>query len=93
MENLLHTLSLSKNTNVVQKNQEKLKELPLAEWVEKMGNLRIECEVMDVDSLLEFVERFKQFYEEEELLVQDPRDEYKLVQLALKDMKNPPNTL
>jgi len=26
-------------------------------------------EVMDVDSLLEFVERFKQFYQEEKLVV------------------------
>ena len=69
MENLLHSLSLSKNTAVVSKNQEKLSELPLADWVEHLDVLRGGGEVMDVDSLLEFVERFKQFYQEEKLVV------------------------
>jgi len=74
MENLLHAISLSKNTSVIAKNQNHLQELPLAGWLIEIEKLREGATVMNVDSLMEYMEKFKQFYEEDDLLVQDPRE-------------------
>jgi len=74
MENLLHALSLSKNNSVVSKNQNHLQELPLAGWLIEIEKLRDGATVMNVDSLLEYIEKFKQFYNEDDILVQDPRE-------------------
>ena len=74
MENLLHSISLTKNTAIVQVNKDNLKELPLGAWLEEIEKLRNGAAVLNVDSLLEYMEKFKQFYEEDNLLVQDPRE-------------------
>lgn len=58
--------------------------------MEKMESM---AEVHDVASLQEFVLKFKDFYEEKDLEIKDFREEDKLVKLALKEMRNPPNEL
>ena len=93
METLLHTLSLAKNETVLKKNQDHFKELPLHEWKGELERLEASHQICDVDSLPDFVARFKVFYGEDTLKEEDFRDKYPMIRFALKDMKNPPNTL
>ena len=93
MEMLLHTLSLVEVAPIVKKNKENLIELPLVEWMLEIEKYDLENQVVNVDSLVEFIERFKVFYDEQSLVQEDPRESSRLVKCALKDMKRPPNEL
>ena len=57
-------LSLSKNANLIQKNQELLDGLSLAEWIPIIESFNQMESVWDASSLSEYIDKFQSYYDE-----------------------------
>ena len=86
-------MSLARNKQLIRNKKETLMELPLCEWEKEIEKFESSKDIMDIDSLIPFITKFKKFYQENTLEEVDYRDSYPLVKYAIKDMAKPPNTL
>ena len=78
---------------IVKKHIETLKELPLIDWLAEIQRHEQHDRFGGEESMLEYVARFKLFYNEDSLVQQDPRECSTVVRCALRDILNPPSEL